>query len=117
MQPPKDWPFFQSYGELVAASGLIGVTFNHRFHHPLQFPDSRSDVLAAIEFVRGHAREFGIDAERIGLWIFSGGGPHASWLLRDRPAYIRCLIAFYAMLDSRHVAPPDRGCSDSGANQ
>jgi acetyl esterase/lipase len=107
MQPPKDWPFFQSYGELAAASGLIGVTFNHRFHHPLQFPDSRADVHAAIEFVRAHATEFGIDAERIGLWIFSGGGPHVSWLLRDRPSYVRCLIAFYALLDLRHLAPPN----------
>jgi acetyl esterase/lipase len=106
-QPPKDWPFFQSYGELVAASGLIGVTFNHRFHHPLQFPDSKADVLAAIEYVRAHAAEFRIDAERIGLWIFSGGGPHISWLLRDRPSYIRCLIAFYALLDLRHLAPPN----------
>jgi dienelactone hydrolase len=107
MKPPKDWPFFQSYGELVAASGLIGVTFNHRFHHPLQFPDSKADVLAAIEFVRAHATEFRIDAERIGLWIFSGGGPHVSWVLRDRPSYVRCLLAFYAMLDLRHLAPPN----------
>ncbi len=104
-QPPKDWPFFQSYGELAAASGLIGVTFNHRFNHPLQFPDSKADILAAIEFVRAHATEFCIDAERIALWIFSGGGPHVSWLLRDRPSFVRCLIAFYAMLDLRHVAP------------
>jgi acetyl esterase/lipase len=106
-QPPKDWPFFQSYGELVAASGLVGVTFNHRFHHPLQFPDSKADVLAAIEYVRAHAGEFSIDADRIGLWIFSGGGPHVSWLLRDRPSYVRCLIAFYALLDLRHLAPPN----------
>lgn len=104
-QPPKDWPFFQSYGELAATSGLIGVTFNHRFHHPLQFPDSKADVHAAIEFVRAHAAKFGIDAERIGLWVFSGGGPHVSWLLRDRPSYVRCLIAFYALLDLRHLAP------------
>jgi acetyl esterase/lipase len=106
-QPPKDWPFFQSYGELAAASGFFGVTFNHRFHHPAQFPDSKADVLAAIDYVRAHAVEFGIHAERIGVWIFSGGGPHVSWLLRDRPSYVRCLIAFYAMLDLRHLTPPN----------
>ena len=27
----KGWPFFQSYGKLMAASGLVGVTFNHRY--------------------------------------------------------------------------------------
>ena len=107
MQPPKDWPFFQSYGELVAASGLVAITFNHRFHSPQQFPDSKADVQGAIQFVRAHAAEFRIDAQQIALWIFSGGGPHISWLLRDRPSYVRCLIAFYAMLDLRHVMPPD----------
>ena len=32
-----------------------------------------------------------------------------SWCLRDRPAFVRCLLAFYAILDLRHVAPPDAG--------
>src|SRR5215207_11359041 len=29
---PKDWAVYVSFGELVAASGFVGVTFNHRFH-------------------------------------------------------------------------------------
>jgi hypothetical protein len=28
---PKDWPFYQSYGKLIAASGLIGITLDHRY--------------------------------------------------------------------------------------
>src|SRR5262245_38617830 len=30
MMPPTQWGVFVSYGELAAASGLVGVTFNHR---------------------------------------------------------------------------------------
>lgn len=29
---PKDWGVYQSYGELAAASGFVGVTFNHRLY-------------------------------------------------------------------------------------
>jgi acetyl esterase/lipase len=105
MQPPKDWGDFRSYGELAAASGLIGVTFNHRFHTPIPFPESQADVLAAIDYVRAHGAELHVDSERIGLWLFSGSGPHASWVLREQPSYLRCLLAFYPVLDMRHVVP------------
>lgn len=30
LRDAKDWTVFQSYGRLAAASGLAGVTFNHR---------------------------------------------------------------------------------------
>src|SRR5579864_3041977 len=30
LPPPAEWGVFQSYGRLMAASGLIGVTFNQR---------------------------------------------------------------------------------------
>jgi acetyl esterase/lipase len=109
MQPPKDWPFFQSYGELAAVSGLIGITFNHRFHHPLQFPDSKADVLAAIDFIRAHTAELGIDADRLGLWVFSGGGPHVSWLLRDLPSYVHCLICVLRPLGSASLSATECG--------
>ncbi len=32
MTPPKEWGVFTSYGRLAAASGLVGVTFNHRYY-------------------------------------------------------------------------------------
>src|SRR5215472_16071101 len=28
---PKDWGVYESYGALAAASGLVGVTVNHRY--------------------------------------------------------------------------------------
>jgi hypothetical protein len=43
---PKDWAVFVSYGELLAASGLIAVTFNHRFSDGSQL-EAASDVAVA----------------------------------------------------------------------
>jgi len=107
MGAPKQWGIFQSYGALAGASGMVGVTFNHRLHSPTDYPRSESDILAAVEYVRSHADELGVDPSRIGIWVFSGGGPQVTWVLRQRPEYIRCLVAFYALLDVRHAIPPN----------
>jgi dienelactone hydrolase len=101
--PPTHWGVFVSYGELAAASALVGVTFNHRLYAPTDYERSRADVAAAIEYVREHATQLNVDADRIALWYFSGGGPLLSAVLRDRPAYVRCVLAFYAFLDKRDV--------------
>jgi len=105
MMAPTKWGVFASYGELAAASALVGVTFNHRLYAPTDYGRSQSDVAAAIEYVRSHAAELNVDADRIALWFFSGGGPLMSAVLRERPGYVRCLLAFYAFLDLRGMAP------------
>lgn len=105
--PPTQWGVFVSYGELAAASALVGVTFNHRLYTPSDFERSQSDVAAAIEYVREHATELNVDADRIALWYFSGGGPLLTAVLRDRPSHVRCVLAFYAFLDVRHTVPAD----------
>jgi acetyl esterase/lipase len=107
LTPPTQWGVFVSYGELAAASGLVGVTLNHRLHAPTDFERSQSDVAAAIDYVSEHAAELNVDAERIALWYFSGGGPLLSAILRDRPSCVRCVLAFYAVLDLRHMIPAD----------
>jgi acetyl esterase/lipase len=101
--PPTQWGVFISYGELAAASQLVGVTLNHRLYAPSDLERSQADVAAAIDYVREHAAELNVDAERVALWYFSGGGPLLSAVLRDRPAYVRCVLAFYAFLDVRQV--------------
>ncbi len=107
MQPPTEWGVYQSYGELMAASGMVGVTFNHRFHGRENFDDSLDDVRAALTFVRAHADEFHADADHMAVWAFSGGGIQFAWLLRERRSFVRCMIAYYAVLDLRSMLPPD----------
>ena len=97
---PKDWGFYQSWGRLAAASGLAAVTFNHRVGFPNpNLEQGAADVTDLIAFVRSHARDWGLDPERICLAAYSAGGPMLSMAMRDTPSYVRALVAFYAFLD------------------
>ena len=71
----KDWGVFRSYGEHLAARGLVGVSFNHRSSKRMEPTEVAADVRAAIAFVRGRAEELRVDATRVGVWVFSAGGP------------------------------------------
>jgi acetyl esterase/lipase len=101
----KDWGVYVSYGELIAASGLVAVTFTHRSPGaPLSLNEVAEDVDDAVVHVRSEAGLLGIDADRLALWAFSGGPPFGlRTALRDRPSYIRCLVSYYGILDYRHV--------------
>src|SRR5215472_8770369 len=57
----KGMGVFTSYGRLLAASGLVAVTFNHRFLAPDRLLEAASDVDAARTYVQDHAAELGID--------------------------------------------------------
>ena len=96
----KDWGIYTSWGRIVAASGIVGVTFTHRLGYPKPLlAESASDVSAAINYVRSNADSLGIDKNRICLAAYSAGGPMLSMAMRDKPEYVRCLVAFYAFLD------------------
>lgn len=102
----KDWGIYISWGRLVAASGMVGVTFTHRLDYPKPFlADAAGDVDAAVAYVRANADALGVDRDRLCLAAYSGGGPLLSAALRDRPPYVRCLVSFYAFLDVRQSEP------------
>jgi acetyl esterase/lipase len=99
---PKEWGVYQSWGRLVAASGLVAVTFTYRISFPeVQLVDSGRDVADAIAYIRGHADELGIDKDRLCLAAYSAGGPMLGPFLRGAPEYIRCVVGFYPLMDSR----------------
>ena len=95
---PKEWGWFQSYGRLLAASGMAAVMFNHRFFGPDQLPDATADTQAVFRYVRENAETLKIDPERLCLWVFSGGGPIVGPFLRETPDALRCVVAYYANL-------------------
>lgn len=41
-----------------------------KYHHPIEMNDAKR----AMRMIRAHAREYGIDPERVGIWGFSAGG-------------------------------------------
>src|SRR5215831_3679696 len=99
----KNMGVFQSYGELLAASGLVAVACNHFHRGWHDFEGSAENLAAAASWMRGHAAELGLDPERLALWAFSGGGVQLAPALRDPSPWVRCLLAFYALLDLRPV--------------
>src|SRR5262249_9357633 len=70
---PKAWPAFESYGRVLAASGLGAVTFNYRFPSMSALPQASGDLEAHLGRLRRGARKWGLDPDRVGLWAFSGG--------------------------------------------
>jgi len=45
-----------------------------KYHHPIEMNDAKR----AMRMIRAHAREYGLDVNRIGIWGFSAGGHLAS---------------------------------------
>jgi acetyl esterase/lipase len=100
---------FVSYGELIAASGFVAVAFDHRFLSPARIGDAADDVRELLTFVRTNADDLGVDARRLSLWAFSGGGPFLAQPLRERPPWLRAAVAYYAILDLQQPPPGSEG--------
>ena len=97
---PKDWGFFQSWGRLIAASGMAAAMFTHRLGYPKPcLAEAAIDVSNALDYIRSHGGRFNTDPDRIGLIAWSAGGPLLSAAMRQEPPFVRCLLAFYAYLD------------------
>jgi acetyl esterase/lipase len=104
----KNMGVFVSYGEILAASGFVAVTFDHRFLSPRRLPDAREDVAEAVRHVRSEAASLDVDPGRLAVWVFSGGGPLLAAHLRGRPPWLRAVVAYYAVLDVRKAPPGAR---------
>ena len=77
---PKDWGIYRTWGRLIAASDLVGVTFTHRLEYPAKsLENAAQDVIAAINYVRANADKYSIDKDRICLIAYSAGGPCCRW--------------------------------------
>jgi len=101
----KNMGLFVSYGELLAASGFVAVAFDHRFLAPDRLTDAKEDVAEVIAHVRSDAGPLGLDPDRLALWAFSGGGPLLAAPLRERPGWLRAIVAYYAVLDLQQPPP------------
>jgi acetyl esterase/lipase len=99
---PKDWGNYQSWGRLVAASGLVAVTFSHRLNFPdTQVLEGAEDVAAVIATVKANAARFGIDPSKLCVIAFSAGGPLLAPYLVDAPPGIKCAAGYYPFMDIR----------------
>ena len=63
--------WLNSYG---ISAFVLRYRLGPKYHHPVELGDGQR----AIRYVRAHAKEYGIDSQRIGVWGFSAGGHLAS---------------------------------------
>src|SRR5206468_6241150 len=100
---PRDWRdagVYQSYGRVLAASGLVAIPYSKRYARgPTGTANGTEDTRDLIAYVREHAPELHVDKERIALWAFSAGGLMLAPFLREPPAYVRVIACFYCVSD------------------
>lgn len=90
---PKDWGQYVGWGQLAAASGLAGVTFNHE--------EDVADIAAAIRYVRANGPRLGIDGKRLCVAGYSAGvHPALLTALDGSVGRLRCAVAYYGFLDA-----------------
>jgi hypothetical protein len=94
-----------SWGQLMAASGLVAITYTNR--------EPAADLQTLLQYVRQNAAWLGINENRIGLWASSGNVPLAlSVLMQKGNDYLKCAVLCYGiMLDldgATHVADAAR---------
>ena len=83
----KEMGAYVSWSQLVAASGLVAVTYSN---------SEPTDVHAVLQYVRQNAASLGIDENRIGVWGFSGSGPTALSVLMDGAQdHLKCAVLCY----------------------
>ncbi|MFD5951455.1 alpha/beta hydrolase [Streptomyces collinus] len=92
---PREWPTLVGYARMAAAEGIVGATLDHRLHDIADYDRAAADIAAGVDLVRSDAR---VDADRIALWFFSGGGLLTTDWLTGPPAWLRCLAASYPCL-------------------
>jgi acetyl esterase/lipase len=96
VQPrPRDWPVFTGYGSLAASSGIVGVTVEHRLHSLADYAIAADDVASAVAQARALDE---VDADRVALWFFSGGGLLSADWLAEPPPWLCCIAASYPLL-------------------
>ncbi|QNP61523.1 alpha/beta hydrolase [Streptomyces genisteinicus] len=94
---PRDWPAYTGYGRHLAGRGVVAAMFDHRLHDVRDYPRAADDVAAAVAAVRADPR---VDADRVALWFFSGGGLLSADWLAAPPPWLRCLAATYPILEA-----------------
>jgi hypothetical protein len=82
----KDIGSFVSWAQLVAASGLVGITYANRE------PD---DIYNVLDHVQQNAASLRIDGSKIAVWACSGHGPNALSVLMERGRDLTCAVLAY----------------------
>jgi hypothetical protein len=91
----KEVESYVTWAQLVAASGMVGITYQNE--------DPAPDLGAVLDHIQTSGVVLGVDPSRIGLWACSGNAPVAlSRLMRDATPAVACAAFCYGlMLDGK----------------
>jgi acetyl esterase/lipase len=101
----NDLGVYVSWAQLIAASGVIAVNFNHRSTERLtRVREAASDVAQLLGYVRYHADTLDIAGDNLCIWAFSAGTPVGMWAaMYDAPGYVRAIVAYYGVMNLYEV--------------
>jgi acetyl esterase/lipase len=102
---PPSWPAFRAYAALLAQAGAVAAVFEHSYHESDDLDRAFDDVEGLVARVRRHPA---VDADRVLLWFFSGGGVLAGPFLSSPADWLAGVALTYPMCGHRD----DDGGSD-----
>lgn len=82
----------------LVEAGLACASIDYRLSREATWPAQLEDAAAAVEFLRLHADEYGLDAGRLGVWGDSAGGLLALTTAFTRTD-VRAVAAWYPITD------------------
>jgi acetyl esterase/lipase len=91
----------------LAANGWVGFNVDYKLSPRATFPDHLDDVLAALQWVRDHAGDYGVDPSFVAITGGSAGG-HLTALAGLTDPDVAAAVPFYGVYDmvdsrQRHV--------------
>ncbi|MET4591636.1 alpha/beta hydrolase [Arthrobacter sp. 754] len=92
--------------EVLVEAGFVVVSADYRLSSEAHFPAQLNDALAAVEWLRNHADEYGVDPARIYAWGDSAGGHLASLvgLTGEHHSSVAAVAAWYPPTDLASMA-------------
>ena len=84
----KGMESYITWAKLVAASGLIGITYENQ--------EPMGDLDRLVQYIREHAEALGVEERRIGLWSCSGNVPRALAMLMQKQD-LKCAALCYGV--------------------
>ena len=91
---------YQSYGRILAASGLAGIAFSKRFARgPEGTLNGIEDFNDLLTYLRQHSGDISVDKDRLAFRGFSGGGLLLAPVFKESAFFGRAVVCFYCVSD------------------
>lgn len=88
--PLKEWGQYRSWSRLVAAHGMLAITFDARQ------PDTSEDIQSLFAFLKDNGEKFGIDRQTLATWACSANvTPALPFLMEKAGKEIKGAVVYY----------------------